>query len=72
MVKLSLSDVMNQLVIVSVIQYGSHIPLDTRRCCEVESTSMTLIQRRSNVVCLVGMLSGDHLPVLKKQNATAA
>ena len=27
---------------------------NTRRCCDVESTSMTLIQRRSNVVCQVG------------------
>ena len=26
-------------------------PLDTRRCCDVESTSLTLIQRRNNVVC---------------------
>ena len=26
-------------------------PLDTRRCCDFESTSMTLIQRRNNVVC---------------------
>ena len=29
-------------------------PLGTRRCCDVESTSMTLIQRRNNVVCPVG------------------
>ena len=28
--------------------------LGTRLCCEVESTSMTLIQRRNNVVCPVG------------------
>ena len=25
--------------------------MDIRRCCDVESTSLTLIQRRSNVVC---------------------
>ena len=30
------------------------IPLDTRRCCDVELTSLTLIQRRNNVVCPVG------------------
>ena len=29
-------------------------PLGTRRCCDVESTSLTLIQRRSNAVCPVG------------------
>ena len=35
-------------------------PLGTRRCCDVESTSLTLIQRRNNVVCPVGRhLSGD-------------
>ena len=28
----------------------------TRRCCNVESTSMTLIQRHNNVVCQVGSL----------------
>ena len=32
---------------------GSSYSLDTRRCYDVESTSMTLIQRRSNVVCPV-------------------
>ena len=32
------------------------VPLDTRRCCDVESTSPTLIRRRNNVVysCLLG------------------
>ena len=29
-------------------------PLGTRRCCDVESTSLTLIQRRNNVVYTVG------------------
>ena len=29
-------------------------PLGTRRCYDVESTSLTLIQRRSNVVCPLG------------------
>ena len=29
-------------------------PLGTRRCCDVESTSLTLIKRRDNVVCPVG------------------
>ena len=29
-------------------------PLGTRDCCDVQSTSMTLIQRRNNVVCPVG------------------
>ena len=33
-----------------------HYPLGTRRCCDVESTSMTLIQRRNNVVWRVGTL----------------
>ena len=32
----------------------SRIPLGTRRCCDVESTSLTLIQRRNNVVYPVG------------------
>ena len=31
-----------------------HFPLGTWRCCDVESTSSTLIQRRNNVVCPVG------------------
>ena len=30
------------------------MPLGTRRCCDVESTSMTLIQRRNSVVCPAG------------------
>ena len=30
--------------------------LGTRRCCDVESTSLTLIQRRNNVVCPGGRL----------------
>ena len=29
-------------------------PLGTRQCCDVESTSLTLNQRRNNVVCPVG------------------
>ena len=29
-------------------------PLGTRRCCDVKSTSPTLIQRRNNVTCPVG------------------
>ena len=29
-------------------------PLDTRLCCDVKSTSVTLIERRNNVVCPVG------------------
>ena len=32
-------------------------PLGTRRCCDVESTSMTLIQCRNKVVCPVGLHS---------------
>ena len=32
----------------------SRNPPNTRRCCDVESTSLTLIQRRNNVVCPVG------------------
>ena len=32
-------------------------PLGTRRCCDVESTSTTLIQRPNNVVCPVGIPS---------------
>ena len=31
--------------------------LGTRVCCDVESTSMTLIQRRNNVVCPEGWFS---------------
>ena len=34
--------------------WNSAFPLSTWRCCDVESTSMTLIQRRNNVVCPVG------------------
>ena len=30
------------------------IPLGTGHCCDVESTSTTLFQRRNNVLCLVG------------------
>ena len=33
--------------------YHSH-PLGIRRCCDVESTSMTLIQCRNNIVCPLG------------------
>ena len=29
------------------------VPIDTRRCCDVESTPVTLIQRCNNVVCPV-------------------
>ena len=32
----------------------SRNPPNTRRCCDVESTSLTLLQRRNNVVCPVG------------------
>ena len=37
-------------------QYGMSFvfSLGTRRCCDVESTSMTLIQHHNNVVCPVG------------------
>ena len=38
----------------SVITSLLSFPLGTRRCCDVESTSLTLIQRRNNVVCPVG------------------
>ena len=31
-------------------------PLGTRRCCDVESTSLTLNQRCNNVMCLEGWL----------------
>ena len=37
---------------------GPTYPLGTQRCCDVESTSLTLIQRRNNVVCPVGRY--DH------------
>ena len=39
-------------------------PLGTRRCCDVESTSLTLIQRRINVVCPVGI----HLTTQQTQD----
>ena len=29
-------------------------PLGTQRCCDIELTSLTLIQRHNNVVCPVG------------------
>ena len=35
--------------------------MDTQRCCDVESTSLTLIQRRKNVVRAVGTLWGHIL-----------
>ena len=43
---------------VSVFRAGNRIgrckgPPHTRRCCKVESTSLTLTQRRTNVVCPV-------------------
>ena len=34
--------------------FTSAYPLGTRRCCNVESTLLTLIYRRNNVVCPVG------------------
>ena len=34
--------------------FQQQISLGTRRCCDVESTSLTLILRRNNVVCPVG------------------
>ena len=37
--------------------------LETRRCSDVESTSMTVIQRRINVVCPVGIISVFDNPV---------
>ena len=47
-------------------------PLDTRRCCDVESTSLTLIQRRSNVVCLVGILTYKHrIQTFEPENVTS-
>ena len=33
------------------------VPLGTRRCCDVESKSLMLIQRRNNVVCSVGWVA---------------
>ena len=41
-------------VILGDSRYPTSRCTGTRRCCDVESTSMTLIQRRNNVVCLVG------------------
>ena len=41
-----------------ILQIRIGNPLDTRRCNDVKSTSMTLIQRRNNVVCPVGMKTG--------------
>ena len=46
--------------------YDNHLlkpfpyPLGTRRCCNVESKSLTLIQRRSNVVFPVGNDNNYH------------
>ena len=31
------------------------VPLGARHCCDVEPTSVTLIQRRNNAVCPVGV-----------------
>ena len=39
-------------------QWDSY-PLSTRRCCDVESTSLMLIQRRNNIVCQVVDHHGD-------------
>ena len=41
------------LLTVVKIETDNDNPPGTRRCCDVESTSMTLIIRRNNVVCLV-------------------
>ena len=43
-------------------------PLGTRRCCDVESTSKPLIQRRNNVVCPVGSSVVEIRGMTKKQN----
>ena len=48
---------------------GEHIPLGTKRWCDVKSRSMMLIQRHNNILCQVGWatrkshsrLIGDHL-----------
>ena len=34
--------------------YIEHSPPGTRRCCDVESTSLTVIQRRNNAMCPAG------------------
>ena len=34
--------------------------LGPRRCCDIESTSLTLIQRHNNVVCPVGNLQTQY------------
>ena len=39
-------------------RFALHVPLGTRRYCDVESTSLTLIQRRNNAVCPVGWVAG--------------
>ena len=40
----------------ALLEVNKFTPLGTRRCYDVESTSMTLMQRRNNVVCPVGQL----------------
>ena len=34
-------------------------PLGTRRCSDIESTLMTLIKCRDNVVCLLGKIGSE-------------
>ena len=40
----------NVLLLREVFSTNVCIPLGTQRCCEVESTSMTLIKSRNNVM----------------------
>ena len=53
------------LVCVRIIHSSKikQFPLGTRRCCDVESTSLTLIQRRNNVVCPLGNVGGAKVYV---------
>ena len=50
-------------IVVNKNNEGLH-PLVTRRSCDVESTSLTLIQRRNKGVCTVGRLSIMYLAVI--------
>ena len=62
--RLQLGTRLNDVLTTRVQQRGSStlstttsFPLGTQRCCDVESTSMMLIQRRNNILCAQWVLS---------------
>ena len=52
--KISVNQVHNVIYFKNMPTIRKHHPLGTQRCCDVESTSLMLIQRLNSVVCPVG------------------